>query len=96
MAVLHIEAKASEGVKPPTPILAIDGWVIHLNDGKGEVQLTGSCGDGSWHKLSYDIRGPEGETLAVTVRCGDAEVCAFEVEIYAGYTASAGIVEFTL
>lgn len=96
MAVLHIEAKASEGVKPPTPILAIDGWVVHLIDGKGQVQLTGSCGDGSWHQLSYDIHGTEGSTLEVTVRCGDTEVCTFKVEIDTGYIASAGIVEFTL
>lgn len=96
MAGLFIQAEASEGVKPPTPILAIDGWVIHLIDGEGHVQIAGSRGDGSTHTLSYDIRGQEGATLKVTISCGGETLRELEIEIYAGTNANAGIAEFDL
>ncbi|MFA6113123.1 MAG: hypothetical protein WC729_04005 [Sphingomonas sp.] len=76
MARLHVKTEPSDGATIIT--IAIDGKVVAVpgrGTGEADIDVEGSCGDGSSHTLLYTFFGKAGETLAVTVTCGATEVC---------------------
>lgn len=82
MAFLEIKADPSSGVRPPTPIISVDGKFVPLDhDYDGSVQVSGLCGDGSKHRLVFDFRGKAGETLSVDVYCGTEKKGTAEAKI---------------
>ncbi len=97
MATLQITATPKDGLQRYE--LVVDNQQVPMGgDNTGEIEVTGTCGDGSTHRIGYSLFGPAGAKLNIALACGGNSIGSTgEIEVYPeGEPFAAGWQDFQL
>ena len=97
MATLQITATPKDGLMRYR--ISVDGRDVRmLADNSDEMDVDGTCGDGSNHRIGYSLFGPAGSKLNIAIACeGNPIGETGDIEVYPeGEPFAAGWQDFQL